>query len=165
MNLVDIICILIILGFLLWGFKRGFILEISEIGGLIIAFLLSIYLPLRLHIGGWRYVVSFLVYFLIISIGFTILSKIVHKTPLALIDRILGSLMGAIKGIAVIFILFLIISVIPSANKKALNNSIFYNATLTIKPILRDFLEKKMKQPTPQQKKFPSQQEENEKII
>ncbi|TET99394.1 MAG: CvpA family protein [Candidatus Stahlbacteria bacterium] len=149
MVFVDIISIIIIIGFLFWGLKKGLILEISEIGGLILAFILSVYLPINLNIGGWKYLVSFLVYFLILSIIFTITSKMINKTPLALFDKSLGALVGALKGLIVLIIIFLIISVMPIANQnKTLSKSILYNTTLKIKPVLRSFLERKMNKPT-----------------
>ena len=105
MNLFDLVSSIFIVGFCLWGTIKGFIIEISEIGGLIVSFILAIYLPLGLEIGGAKYVVSFLVYFFTISICFSILSKIIHKTPLAFLDRILGAAVGAVKGIIVVIIL------------------------------------------------------------
>lgn len=146
----------IIGGFLLWGTKKGLILEISEIVGLIAAFLLAMFLPFNLQIGGWKYVVSFLIYFLTISIGFSILSKIINKTPLALIDKILGSVIGTLKGIIVVIILFLIISVVPSSSGyRVIRESYFYNAALHVKPILKDFLERKMRKIEPPDKILP----------
>ncbi len=153
MALVDIISLITIIAFLLWGIKRGFILEISEIAGLIFAFVLALYLPLNLNIGGWKYLVSFLVYFFILSIVFSIVSKIVNKTPLALIDKALGAAVGALKGFIVIIIIFLIISVMPKTNQnKALRNSLLYNTTLKIKPALKGFLQRKMNRITPKDK-------------
>lgn len=153
MVLVDIISILVISSFLLWGLKKGFILEISEIAGLIIAFILSIYLPIELNIGGWKHLLSFLLYFLLLSIGFTIISKIVNKTPLALIDRALGATVGTIKGFIIVIIFFLIISVMPNANQhETLRNSILYKTTLKIRPVLKGFLQRKMSKITPDNK-------------
>jgi len=155
MELVDIVSFIIIIGFLLWGMKKGFIREISEIAGLIIAFLLSMYIPIKLNIGLWKYLVSFLIYFLILSIGFTILSRIVNKTPLALIDKMLGALVGMIKGLIIIIILFLIISVMPEPNNyKTLEGSVFYNITLGIKPVLKGFLQRKMTGLIPEKKQL-----------
>ncbi|MCK4421714.1 CvpA family protein [candidate division WOR-3 bacterium] len=151
--MVDVISLVVIGGFLLWGMKKGFILEISEIAGLILAFVLSIQLPIGLNIGGWKYLVSFLIYFLIISIGFTILSKSINKTPLALIDRILGAAIGAIKGLIVVIIIFLIISIVPGSQSDAnLNNSIIYKNTLKIRPVLKGFLQRKVEELKPEEK-------------
>lgn len=150
MNLVDIISLLIIIAFLIWGTKKGFILEVSEIAGLIIAFILAMYLPLRLNIGAWRYLVSFLLYFIVISVGFSILSTIVNKTPLVLIDKALGSFIGALKGFIVVLIILLIISVVPGTNNyRTLNRSSFYRTTLRIKPLIKSFLQRKMEQIKP----------------
>ena len=146
MNLFDLISLIVILGFCLWGTIKGFIIEISEIGGLIISFILAMYLPLDLDIGGMKYVVSFLAYFFAISICFTILSKIIHKTPLVFIDRLLGAAIGAIKGLIVVIILSLIMSFIPFKEpKNNLSTSVFYNLARIARPPLRNFLKNRMK--------------------
>jgi membrane protein required for colicin V production len=149
MNLFDLISLIVIFGFSLWGTIKGFIIEISEIGGLIISFILAMYLPLNLNIGGMKYVVSFLAYFFAISIFFSILSKVIHKTPLVFIDRLLGAAIGAIKGLIIVVILSLIMSFIPFKEPQHnLNTSIFYNLARIARPPLRNFLKNRMKELT-----------------
>ncbi len=144
MNLFDLGSLIVIVGFCLWGTKKGFIIEISEIGGLILSFILAFYIPLDLDIGGMKYVVSFLVYFFVISVFFSVLSKIIHKTPLAFIDRILGAAIGAIKGLIVVIILFLIASLIPSdSTKNGIQESFFYKTALIVRIPLKNFLKRK----------------------
>jgi len=144
MNLFDLCSLIVIIGFCLWGMIKGFIIEISEIGGLIVSFILALYFPLGLDIGGIKYVVSFLAYFFVISVFFSILSKIIHKTPLAFIDRILGAALGAIKGLIAIIILFIIISLIPfNGTKSNLRESFFYKAALIVRIPLKSFLKRK----------------------
>jgi membrane protein required for colicin V production len=144
MNLFDLGSLIVIVGFCLWGTIKGFIIEISEIGGLILSFILALYFPLGLDIGGMKYIVSFLAYFFIISILFSILSKIIHKTPLAFIDRILGAAIGAIKGLIVVIILFLIISLIPfNGTKNNVKGSFFYKTALIVRIPVKDFLKRK----------------------
>jgi membrane protein required for colicin V production len=144
MNLFDIISFVIILFFCFWGTKKGFVIEISEIGGLIISFLLAIYFPLELNIGVTKYLVSFLVYFFTIIICFSILSKIIHRTPLAFFDRVLGALIGIVKGGIVVTLLFLLLSFIPLKGQNSnLNDCIFYRFALIVKSPLKDFLQKR----------------------
>ena len=144
MNLFDLGSLIVIVVFCLWGTKKGFIIEISEIGGLILSFILALYIPLDLDIGGMKYVVSFLVYFFVISVFFSVLSKIIHKTPLAFIDRILGAAIGAIKGLIVVIILFLIASLIPSdSTKNGIQESFFYKTALIVRIPLKNFLKRK----------------------
>jgi membrane protein required for colicin V production len=146
MNLFDLVALLLIFGFSLWGTIKGFIIEISEIGGLILAFVFAMYLPLELNIGGMKYVVSFLVYFFVISILFSIISKLIHKTPLAFIDRLLGAGIGAIKGLIIIIVISLILSFIPFQEmKRNLSTSVFYNISRIARPPLRKFLKNRMK--------------------
>ncbi|MBN1694255.1 CvpA family protein [candidate division WOR-3 bacterium] len=164
MNLFDLISILVIIGFCLWGTIKGFIIEISEIGGLIISFILAMYLPLGLEMGVVKYVVSFLVYFFTISIFFSILSKIIHKTPLAFFDRILGAVVGTIKGIIVVIILFLIISLVPvNETHSNLSDSFFYKTAINVKNPLKTFLKGRIKGLDHYKEKIPlPQKEENE---
>ncbi len=168
MNLFDLISLILILGFCLWGTIKGFIIEVSEIGGLILSFILAMYLPLNLDIGGMKYVVSFLAYFFAISICFSILSKIIHKTPLVFIDRILGAAIGAIKGLIVVIIISLIISFIPFKEpKNNLSTSLFYNLARIARPPLRNFLRNRMKELTKYEEKTlipQTQKEEKQKL-
>lgn len=146
MNLFDLVSLVVIAGFSLWGTIKGFIIEISEIGGLILSFILAMYLPLGIEFGIMKYVVSFLVYFFAISICFTILSKIIHKTPLAFLDRILGAAIGAIKGLIIIIVIFLIISLTPIKEPNSnLSNSLFYKAAIIVRIPLKNFLKKRIK--------------------
>ncbi len=146
MNLFDFVSLVPIFGFCLLGTIKGFIIEVSEIGGLIVSFILAMYLPLSLDIGGMKYVVSFLAYFFAISISLSILSKIIHKTPLAFFDRTLGAVIGAAKGLIIVILLFLIISLIPIEGPKSkLSNCVFYKLALIARPPLEDFVTRKMK--------------------
>lgn len=146
MNLFDLFSLILIFGFSLWGTIKGFIIEVSEIGGLILAFVLAMYLPLKLNIGGMKYVVSFLAYFFAISITLSIFSKLIHKTPLAFIDRLLGAAVGAIKGLIVIIIVSLILNFVPLTEiKRNLSSSVFYNIARIARPPLKNFLKNRMK--------------------
>jgi len=163
MNLFDLLSIIVIVGFCLWGTIKGFIIEISEIGGLIISFVLAIYLPLGLEMGGLKYVVSFLVYFFTISIFFSILSKIIHKTPLAFFDRILGAVVGTIKGLIVVIVLFLIISLVPvDEPHSSLNDSFFYKTALNVRSPLKTFLKGRIKGLDHYKEKIPLPQKEKD---
>jgi len=168
MNLFDLVSLVVIAGFFLWGTIKGFIIEISEIGGLIVSFILAMYLPLGIGMGVMKYVVSFLVYFFTISIFFSILSKIIHKTPLAFLDRILGGGIGAIKGLIVVIIIFIIVSLSPIKNPTSnLSNSLFYKAALITKVPLKNFLNGRIKSLDQYKKKLPlpNKQEKNENPI
>ncbi len=163
MNLFDLVSIIVIVGFCLWGTIKGFIIEISEIGGLIISFILAIYLPLGLEMRGLKYVVSFLVYFFTISICFSILSKIIHKTPLAFFDRILGAIVGAIKGSIVVIVLFLIISLVPVNEPSSnLSDSFFYKTAINVRSPLKTFLRGRIKGLNHYKEKFPLPQKQEE---
>jgi membrane protein required for colicin V production len=60
----------------------------------------------------FAFLIIFVVVFLIVSIGGRILSKVVHFTPLGIIDRILGGVLGLIKGLVICFVLLIVVMLI-----------------------------------------------------
>ena len=100
MTWIDLIsfAFLIITG--IWGFKRGFLLEVADIFSIILAFLFTYLSPLR--VGKYlifSYLISFVIYFIILHFIFLILSRFVKKTPLVIVDRTLGMIVGFLKGL------------------------------------------------------------------
>ncbi|MEO0293010.1 MAG: CvpA family protein [candidate division WOR-3 bacterium] len=144
MNLFDLFSLIIIFIFSLWGATKGFIVEISEIGGLIISFFLAFYFPLNLRIGTGKYIISFLLYFFTIIFSFSLLSKIIRKTPLLIFDKILGIFTGALKGGLVVITIFLMLSFIPFKAESKLSDSLFYRLSLIVKIPLKNFLKEKI---------------------
>lgn len=116
MPLVDLILILILLGFLARGWKHGFVDSLGEFLGAIVAFLVARWLSVPLttpivllmpdHPGLARFI-AFLIVFLIVVklIGwlFSIVAsllKIVTSLPIiSLINKILGGILGALTGV------------------------------------------------------------------
>lgn len=120
MSPADIIIILLLILFAIGGLRRGFVWELLTTSGLILGFALTyIYradlldLVMRLLPSGWSRqwgaALAFLVFFLIIYLGFAAIGKFLHdrlhQTPLKWVDRVLGVALGALKGAILIAIL------------------------------------------------------------
>ena len=125
MTWVDIAVILFSLLFVSYGFRRGFILEISDIAGVIISFFLTAYSPLPIGSRLFSYLLSFVLYFLLIHIIFHIISKILRHTPIVFIDRILGMVFGALKGLFFSLLIVFILTLFP-IKYKPLTDSLSY---------------------------------------
>ncbi len=138
MTWIDIGVILLTLVFLSYGFKRGFMLEISDIGGIILSFFLSAYFPIHFGSRILSYLLSFVIYFVVLHIIFQIIARVVRHTPLVFIDKILGIVIGAVKGLIFSLSIILIISLFP-IKYKPLTNSISYKIASVFRPIVKRF--------------------------
>ena len=120
MSLADFLIIILLVLFALSGIRRGAVWEILTALGLALGFTLTYYfrqeimnLVVDLTDPGWERQwgggIVFMVFFLIIYLGFTTLGKHLHdkieSTPFKWPDRILGSLAGILKGILLISLL------------------------------------------------------------
>lgn len=120
MSPADIIIIILLIIFALGGLRRGFVWELLTTSGLVLGFALTYYyradlldLVTRLLPPGWSRqwgaALAFLVFFLIIYLGFAAIGKFLrdrlHQTPLKWVDRVLGVALGALKGAILIAIL------------------------------------------------------------
>jgi len=121
---------LVILGFLAFtafvGFIRGFITELFEAGGIILAIILGRSLGLKIapYLPGalpdymrvplTTFVLSILIVFIVKAIGGA-LSKPIKKSPLKPLNTFLGGIMGAGKGMVLVILLLAILSFTPAA--------------------------------------------------
>ena len=144
MTWVDLAVILLSLLFVSYGFRRGFILEISDIAGLIIAFFLTAYLPLFLGSRLFSYLISFVVYYLVIHVIFHIVSRIVRHTPLVFIDRIVGMAFGVVKGLFFSLLILFILTLFP-IKYKPLTSSYSYRLVSSFTPYILSRLPKSFK--------------------
>ncbi len=139
MHVFDII-ILIVLGvYVLLGIKRGFIEEIfhllAMLGGFIGAYLSYPLIFSQLHFlktsQQAKTIVSFVLAYIIIALVLLVtgwlLKKVVHLTPLGLIDRIVGGSIGFLKAFIFIWIFVLSVTLLPSSTlKKSFTASFTY---------------------------------------
>lgn len=123
MNVLDIIIVVVLLLGAYSGYKKGLILEVISI----VAFVLAIVGGFKLLHVGMEYIsklyegfgnllpfVAFLVLFVLIIVVVnlvgSILKKIIDWTPLGIFDNLAGSLIGMVKSVLILSILFWLIS-------------------------------------------------------
>ena len=139
MTWVDILSFVILIITGIWGFKRGFLLEVADVLSIILAFLFTYFSPLR--VGKYlifSYLISFIIYLVILHFIFLILSRFVKKTPFVIIDRGLGMIVGFLKGFMFIFFIIFLVSLIPKIDKKypPVGSSYIYKITKDVKPLI-----------------------------
>jgi len=132
MALADIIIIVILLIFTLAGLRRGIIWEVFTTVGLVLGFGLVYYfraeiLDLVVHITrpGWERqwggTVLFLVFFLVVYLGFAALGRHIHikiKSPvLKTLDHGLGLAAGLLKGAVLIALLVMTLEWLQTGGK------------------------------------------------
>ena len=120
MSLVDFIIIVLLILFAVSGIRRGAVWELLTALGLGLGFALTYYfrqeimdLVIDLTDPGWERQwgggIIFLVFFLIVYLGFTAIGHRLHKwietTPFKWPDKILGVLAGIVKGVLLIALL------------------------------------------------------------
>jgi membrane protein required for colicin V production len=109
------IIILLILGF--HGLLIGLIRSICDIIGILMAYILAVSFSPLLEIPR---VLSFFLIFIIVVIAVhligRILSKAIKATPLNMLDRLLGGLLGFVKGLIICFVVLLIMLLLKRPN-------------------------------------------------
>ncbi|GBU23673.1 hypothetical protein R83H12_00289 [Fibrobacteria bacterium R8-3-H12] len=141
---IDIIVFILIAIFLILGVMQGFIVSLlywaAWIAGIISAWLFSgtFGIILRTNIEGLAPLVAlclgallaFLLPFLLIRIAARVVSFFIKKSaPLTFVNRVLGGIFGALKGIAVSAVILTIVHFLPvqGSLKQARENSVAYS--------------------------------------
>jgi len=129
MNILDIIIAGLIAFFLIKGIFRGFFREIASLGGIIFGILagnryhpqmadyLKAYLPLEKYLP----LVSFIILFIGVMIGFYLLGLLLHRLFKTLFigwfDRTLGICFALIKGVVISYLLIVLLTFfVPSTS-------------------------------------------------
>jgi S1-C subfamily serine protease len=111
---LDVVLLLVVLGALIQGYSRGFFRILGGIAGMIAGGVAAFFLlPLiATWLPEWRVLVSVLAAVLLISIGYTIgiaignlIRRPLHKTPLKLLDKLIGALANTSVALLVISLL------------------------------------------------------------
>ena len=120
MSLVDLLIIILLILFAFSGFRRGAVWELLTALGLALGFGLTYYfrqeimnLVIDLTDPGWQRQwgggIIFLIFFLVIYVGFTTIGKHIQlkiqESAFKWPDRILGILAGMLKGVVLIALL------------------------------------------------------------
>lgn len=126
MNLLDAICLLLIIGFSFWGLIRGFIREAFSLGGII----LGVFLGMSLNAGfgaiispllgveaDMGQILAFIIIFLLVSLLVNWLGLLVKKAVkfvlLGWLDRLLGLAFGFIKGVLIASVVCFLLVALP----------------------------------------------------
>jgi len=163
MNFIDFIILIPIIWFAFKGFRKGLIIEIATLTGLILGIYLGIYFSdfISGYLVKWFNVnpkFTSTISFIIILIGVMILvyllgksiEKLVDVMALGLFNKVLGAFFGAVKMLLIICILiYIIIKIDPSqklVSAKMRNKSLLFNPISKISekllPELKEFTKK-----------------------
>lgn len=159
LTLIDIVLVIVMIFFLIRGYREGIIKQIVTLVGLIVGLkiasdnylFLSSFLEIHMHIyQPIANIFSFaLLLFIVVGIASLIgwlirgLTKIVLLSP---IDRIVGAIVGLLKGGIIAYLVILLIAQIPyKAVNTQLNRSILAQDFLAITPYIQENLDKVIK--------------------
>lgn len=111
MNLFDLFVLTLALVFLIWGFLRGVVRGIFSLLSLVLGFAaagrgykeVAGILSAHMNSSAMASLFSFLLIFAVVSLGSIFLGRLirrlVHRTDLATVDRLLGAALGMAMGI------------------------------------------------------------------
>lgn len=140
------------------GLVRGFVFEVMSWAGWVVAYfaahwfsdLLAPQLPIGLPGSSVNQVAAFVLTFIAALLIWAVVSRVirmlVHATPLSVVDRLLGALFGALRGLLVLLVLATVVSVTPWAKSSAWQASVaapwLHAALAGLKPVLPDSFSK-----------------------
>ncbi len=123
MTWIDIVLIIIVLGLIVHGIIFGLVRSLFDMAGIIGGYLLAINFGDMIRMPRFlAFLLIFVVTVIVFSISGRLFSKLVHLTPLGLLDRILGGVLGLAKGIFIGFVFLIILLLVKTANR-TLNKS------------------------------------------
>jgi len=157
---VDIVILIIIISLVIQGLVVGFVRSIFDIGGIVLGVFLAIEYAEKLNMAKY---VAFLLIFLgtaiIASILGRIISKLIHLTPLGIMDRLMGGALGFIKGIffCFVFIIILFLWDKGKAMEKCEIAPLILNSGISVCQLLPEKWYKWLKKTTKKQEKLRAQ--------
>jgi membrane protein required for colicin V production len=117
MTWVDIVLVIILCGLVIHGIVFGLIRGLFDIAGIILGYLLAVHYSSTLEMP---HVLAFILIFVIVAVAASLLgrivSKLVHVTPLGVLDRLLGGALGLLKALFVCFVFLLIVLQLQKAS-------------------------------------------------
>lgn len=92
------------------GLITGFIRSIFDLGGIIIGIFLAIEYSEKLKMAKFlAFLLIFLGTVIVVSLAGRLISKIIHLTPMGIMDRLMGGVLGFLKGIFFSFVFIIIV--------------------------------------------------------
>lgn len=132
---VDLALLVVLLASVLIGLVRGFVFEVLSLVGWVVAWVaaqwaapaVAPHLPMGTPGSALNVVTAFVLVFIAVLIVWTLLAKLVrrliHATPLSLIDRVLGGGFGLLRGAVLLLLVALIVTWTPAAQSPAWRTS------------------------------------------
>jgi len=130
MNFLDIIIIIPIIWFVYKGYKKGFIIELASLAGLILGIYVAIHYSANItsFLDGflnleYKYIniIAFALTFIIVVIAVMfigrILEKIIKVVMLGFVNRIIGAVFGIVKILLILSFLILLLELIDDRQK------------------------------------------------
>jgi len=160
LTIVDLLLLAVMLVSVLIGLWRGLVFEVLSLIGWVVAWVLAQAwgpaLATRMPVGGEESVVrlagSYALVFIGVLIAWSLLARLarmlVSATPLTVIDRVLGGVFGALRGLVVLLALSTVLMLTPVATSLAWKESrgaAWLSAILLeFKPLLPQALERQI---------------------
>ena len=152
LSLLDIIIGIVLLFFLITGYKKGFVRQTATILGLLISVYVSVYFYLDFVIFLERFLdlsptvlqfISFAIIFIVLNVVIHLLGEsfkaLLDKLYLEAADRAGGILFGGLKGIVLVYFLVVILNQIPIPEVESMvNNSYLALWLLDLTPIFQE---------------------------
>ena len=133
---VDIAMLVLLALSVLMGLARGFVFEVLSLLGWIAAYFaahwaapqLAPQLPIGSQGGALNHGAAFAIVFVLTLIVWSLvaglLRRMLHATPLSLVDRVLGAGFGVARGMIVLMVLATLVSLTPLARDPAWKQSL-----------------------------------------
>jgi membrane protein required for colicin V production len=110
---IDIVIIIIVISLIIHGIATGLIRSAFDVAGIFFGYIFAVSYSATIKIPHiFAFLLIFIVVFLVVSIAGRIISKVVHITPLGIIDRVFGGVLGLLKGMVICFVLLIAIMLI-----------------------------------------------------
>jgi membrane protein required for colicin V production len=121
---IDIVIIVIIISLIIHGIATGLIRGAFDIAGILFGYIIAVTYSTAVRIPEiLAFLLIFVTVLVIFSIAGRIISKIIHITPLGLIDRVLGGVLGLVKGVIICFVFLLVVMLIKRDTRIITNSS------------------------------------------
>jgi len=119
MSWVDIVLLVVIVVLVVHGMIMGLIRSLFDIAGLILGYILAINFCEKIRLPhAVAFLIIFMVTVIIVSLLGIILTKLIRRTPLGAINRLLGAMLGFAKAFAIGFVFLVILALFHKAGSE-----------------------------------------------
>jgi len=117
MTWIDIVLIIALIVLTIHGIIIGLVRGLFDIVGIVLGYLVAVNYCESMRIPKFlSFLLIFIVVVIIVSLIGRVVSRLIHITPLAWIDRILGGILGILKGVVLGFVFLIIILLLGKYN-------------------------------------------------